>query len=548
MDAVVLVGRTFTELPQNLKKLICGLKDAGAGFHLRQQAHEKPSPMPSMRYTALIICILGTWSGLMLVGGRLHRMERQSMRQGGILERAGRASDGKSRATQDVGHGMSLDLTEIALARCLEGRRVVNFALPDEHTAKVEKWWAGGFGDRLLGMVTALFLAVLTDSGFAVEWRWPYDIHEFFDLRECNISPTMSTSSAPRVSASQVISENEEALAGNTTVLRNTLAQDLWNYFSDGNFAQDNGKNLILWSNARHWQELVRHPSTRTRAQALGINKLSRKELFKLGVESLFRRPSKLLVDSHARLMREFSTRERASVRRKGDSLSRTSGERVSDERSPNFKDTKLLVGVQIRTGGDGDGWSDPLRHPVSSASSCFAAEAASICLTRRACSVFLTADSKRAASLFVRRYTKLVEGYREQQQKTSMKNWASRSERRQPPAIVIQTPGIIAHTDRSTLLEDGDAASQAWLKSVLDWWTLKSADYLLISRSGFGETAAWASSAQVVRRLQLGGGGGLRGIRDGNSSGDISESDQDHDTGPPVHCKFDGAEDAFVW
>lgn len=464
----------------------------------------------------------------------------------GILNPPSRESGSAPRRTQRAVHdgaiagtgtkpdGPLLDLTEVAYDRCLEGRRKVAFSLPDERTAKVDKWWAGGFGDRLLGMVTALYLAVLTDSGFVVDWTWPYDIHDFFDMLECESSGP----SLPDIS-----------LANSTAVHRNTLAEHLWSYFSDGSFVQDNGRDVILWSNARHWEHIVRHPSTSARAHELGLDKLSKNELFKLGVDSLFGHPSKELLDSHARLLREFSTRGRKPpAGRKGGGFfsSGTSASRpYMTSNVPRLSENpgaRPIVGVQIRAGGVGEGWNDPERHPVSSASSCFAAEAARLCVEERACSIFLTADSRKAASLFEDEFKRLVKDIRGQR-----KEWSTGSLQREPPAVVIQTPGVIAHTDRSTLPKDEGAVSQAWFKSVLDWWTLKNADYLLISRSGFGETAAWASSARSVRRLQLaqaladsvGNAGDVNSIE---SKSSFSETRKGSDA-----CTFDGAEDAFL-
>jgi len=66
----------------------------------------------------------------------------------------------------------------------------------------------------------------------------------------------------------------------------------------------------------------------------------------------------------------------------------------------------------------------------------------------------------------------------------------------------VFHVPGVIAHTDRSSIAED--RAKDVWLKSILDWWVLKHASALVVSRSGFGETAAVASDASLALRLRL--------------------------------------------
>lgn len=61
---------------------------------------------------------------------------------------------------------------------------------------------------------------------------------------------------------------------------------------------------------------------------------------------------------------------------------------------------------------------------------------------------------------------------------------------------------GSIAHTDVSRVAKEH--AKDVWLKSNMDWWMLKHAPGLVISRSGFGETAAMASGAKTAPRLKL--------------------------------------------
>ena len=101
------------------------------------------------------------------------------------------------------------------------------------------------------------------------------------------------------------------------------------------------------------------------------------------------------------------------------------------------------FIGVQIRTGGVGEAWSDSdHRHPVDSAR-CFAGEAKKWCMEiyNGICVAFLTADSRADARAFV------------------------------------------------------DALAG-----------ISQADLLLTSHSGYGQTAAWAGWVPHVRQLRKGG------------------------------------------
>lgn len=61
---------------------------------------------------------------------------------------------------------------------CVKNTSVVTFAL-NQHGV------SGGFGDRLLGMVTTYYLAIMTNSSFDVQWTQPYNLSDFFALPSC---------------------------------------------------------------------------------------------------------------------------------------------------------------------------------------------------------------------------------------------------------------------------------------------------------------------------------------------------------------------------
>jgi hypothetical protein len=107
--------------------------------------------------------------------------------------------------------------------------------------------------------------------------------------------------------------------------------------------------------------------------------------------------------------------------------------------------------------------------------------------------SIFVTADSEVAVRAF--------------EDAVARESASSISSSHLTPPIVVHVPGVIGHTDRSSVAEE--RASDVWLKSILDWWVLKHAAALVISRSGFGETAAMSSDTGTALRLKLRSGAG---------------------------------------
>ena len=115
------------------------------------------------------------------------------------------------------------------------------------------------------------------------------------------------------------------------------------------------------------------------------------------------------------------------------------------------------------------------------------------LCSGGRPCTVFLTTDSGLASAKFKEALGPL-------------------------PMRVLEWQGSVLHTDRpiptTTPPPTATATSTAntsdvWEKTSLDWTTLSQVDVLLMSRSGFAWTAAWAGTVPYVR--ELGGGCALR-------------------------------------
>jgi hypothetical protein len=133
-------------------------------------------------------------------------------------------------------------------------------------------------------------------------------------------------------------------------------------------------------------------------------------------------------------------------------------------EMSPDGNHTK--VGVQIRTGS-----GERERAPIQSVGM-YAQEVAQYCLQLK-CSVFLTSDLPTAATIFMDKLKELA-----------------------PSILIVQSSGQPVH------IHNG-ATAEAHMKTFIDWTILCKMDFLVISRSGFGEIPSWIS--QVPTRQVLG-------------------------------------------
>ena len=152
---------------------------------------------------------------------------------------------------------------------CQPPSRRVSFIVPDNQRV-------GGFGDRLLGLVTTMYVAVMTSSGLVVNWTVPYDLRQYFHVLDCaNVqaggSRRRGQRNAERVPFPRPV---------NTT--HNERAIDAWSYFQNGTFLNEISRDVDLITNARHWLNVVQTPGLEDMAHHLGVASLSRQQLFKL--------------------------------------------------------------------------------------------------------------------------------------------------------------------------------------------------------------------------------------------------------------------------
>ena len=290
----------------------------------------------------------------------------------------------------------------------------------------------------------------MTSSAFHVNWTRPYDLRQYFYVHDCT-DRLHSVRYRPELAA--------KAARFPSKVVP---AVDAWGYFTNGTFAKDSKQDIDVMTNGRHWLDIVHATSSSIRAQFLRLEALSRQQLFKSGVDALLS-PRRNVIDA-ARAIQDQLT--------------------ASGDNGSLFSRKAWYLGVQIRCGSHGMlTWNDPKRHSLADIP-CFVKGTMQACVGRKTCPIFLTADSETASKAF---------------QEAVIKSGITN-------AKIVEAEGPILHTDRTNASAAAAmSARDPWLRSVVDWWMLKEASALVISRSGFGETAAWASTNHATTRVELG-------------------------------------------
>lgn len=276
----------------------------------------------------------------------------------------------------------------------------------------------GGWGDRLRGIVTLFYLALVTDSYFDIVSTRHLDLATLYPLIRAR---------RPKYKPNDTVTNlivNDMTFLKTHDLNRHIIRQTVHTFMC----------------NAATWNWIKLNPHVAEAVTAYNLHKLTTLDMFRVVILLYFGETSNVLYD-HVKL--HMNDLERHSC---------------------------LKVGVQIRTGGYGL-WNDPQRHPPQSGNM-FGFLAVQQCT--RSCALFLTTDSEVAKQVFM----------------DHVRNF-SHIER------VLTTPGQPIHVDRQ--LQPG-ASYAARLKSYIDWELLRHMDTLIISRSGFGETAAWAEGLTTYR------------------------------------------------
>lgn len=389
----------------------------------------------------------------------------------------------------------------------------------------------GGFADRLKGMVTACYAALLTHARFRVAWTRPSALADYFEVDpswlwsdDAGDDVDGGNAHAHKSSAPFEPGSVQAHIPGATTV----HAVDDREYLAFFDAAENdfvralvppnpaNTSTVVFVTNAYAWLTIVRHPALRSTADAYGLSSLTQRELFALALRVLLRRPSAAVIHGVDTAMAGVLDANQGAGSLPAFALARTAKSKVWPDLRPAWRTARrwprgarltslpgrvqasptqappqphALIGVQIRTGGVGEAWSDSrLRHPVESAA-CFARRARTLCqhVYGGACVAYVSADSQAAADVFAGH----MNGTR-----------------------VIRAGGAILHTDRpldadrrgATAPTNAPVAGDPWLRTYVDWVTLAQADVLLVSHGGFGWTAAWAGGVRSAQQLRLGG------------------------------------------
>ena len=301
---------------------------------------------------------------------------------------------------------------------------------------------ACGWGDQLRGLVTSFYLSLMTCRTLKQHWPSQIVLERYFLIHVQMASPEEVSQSQP----------NKIDLVNKFDFLQQ---EEVMSCISATN------SSVYVHTNAYQWREVVYYPEHRAMAELYGLAGLTRYELYNLAMRVLMPKPSERI----RRAVNEVLVRS-------------PHWPIVFGSRRTPLQASDKVIGVQIRTGGVGENWTDDARDPLSSVH-CFAHEVRRICGERN-CTVFLTTDSQLATSEF----KKMTQS---------------------PHLRLTEWRGQILHT----ALHSGRPSStnqtestDIWEKTFVDWTALSQVDVLLMSKSGFAWTAAWAGPVPYARQL----------------------------------------------
>ena len=359
---------------------------------------------------------------------------------------------------------MYRSMSQLAVDRCGANTNIV-FVAP-----------RGGLADRFRGMVQLFYYALLSNRGYAMDWEQPYQLTDFFEVASF-------------------------ARGGPGSALPLLPMEVTTEFFQDGHDIRVNlpaNASVTIQSANHRWVDIVRNPHLRPAAIQYGLIGLTRSQLFRLAIDVLIVRPRPAVLSEADAVLAAMGMPRSQRATYLGA---------MHDERPARVRASQavtsggVVVGVQIRTGAHGASWQskDPPRHSLGTVA-CFAAEVVRDCRVWGKCYVVLTSDSEQATSLFKAHIDSLVGslGVVIQEDNSGVARAA-----RAPDIRVGKSSGEIMHVYR-TDVNGQPPAADIWLKTMVDWYLLRQADALVLSRSGFGWMAAWAGGTVNVRQLAL--------------------------------------------
>jgi hypothetical protein len=331
-------------------------------------------------------------------------------------------------------------------------------------------------------MVQLFYYALLSNHGFAMDWTQPYKLTDFFDVASFARSEygiSLESAHANRGPLSQPMEVTTE-------------------FFQDGHDIRTDlpvNTSVAIRSANHRWIDIVRNPHLRDTAIQYGLIGLTREELFRLALDVLILGPRPAVVSQADSVLAAMGMAKPQRLTYIAHRQPGSTPVMVTSKSRSSLSVQGVLVGIQLRTGAHGASWQnrDPPRHSLGTVA-CFAAEVVRDCRTWKTCYVVFTSDSEQAASLFRTHIDEAVKNLALQTNQPGMSI---------PDIRVGESSGEIMHVYKRSV--DGrPPTSDEWLKTMVDWYLLRQSDALILSRSGFGWTAAWAGAAVNVRQLAL--------------------------------------------
>ena len=294
---------------------------------------------------------------------------------------------------------------------------------------------SSGMGDRFRALVSTFYLALLTHTGFSVDWSQPISIDDYFVV--------------------QNFSSNFGMVTPVYDVSNSELNASYWAAWIKPN------TTVKLISNAYRWAQIARSPMLHQQASLYGLDGLTQPELFRLAMDVMLPGTKPLLLQAAH------------------DALASTGMNSARFLEAGN-KSGHYMVGVHMRTGNfDESGHREGAPRVTLQMATCFADRAIAICQEVAACVVVLCSDSKQARDLFRLRIS----------HSSGHTNIQVVSVPGKPTHTVISNQHRLSHGN-STL---------EWRKTMTDWYLLTRSDALLLSDSGFGWSAAFAGGVKRI-------------------------------------------------